>query len=235
MSLSSASSARRGGAAAALGRRGAERRRGEFGRQPLEQRARAHRLDQPAVEAAERRLRRRRAARTARTAPGFAARRRRAPRAASRVGRLARPSAQSTMTRSGARRLGERREALLERRRRAPPSRPLPRAGPRSTAPRTANWRRSAPDARRARCSAVAIADRLVLGRRQGDAKAKIEPPPGLSASVDRAAHQRDEALGRWRGRARRPRAARVGAVALLEILEDRGAPIRPARRARCR
>ena len=72
MSLSSASSARRRGSA--LDRPGGLTAGEELRREPLEQRARAHRLHQPAVEALRAKSGRRRGARTAKTAPGSSAR-----------------------------------------------------------------------------------------------------------------------------------------------------------------
>ena len=88
-------------------------RDGEFAGEPLEQRARAHRLDEPAVETAQANSDRRRGARRAKTAPGSWARPRARAALASRLV-ASTPSAQSTITRSGAGPACKRGRALLE-------------------------------------------------------------------------------------------------------------------------
>ncbi len=71
-----------------------------------------------------------------------------------------------------------------------------------------------------------AASARAPLSAGRSIAKENTEPPPGLSASVKFAAHQRDDAPGDGEAEPGALIATRVGAVALLEILEDRRAAI---------
>ena len=72
------------------------------------------------------------------------------------------------------------------------------------------------------------------LARRQIDREGKDRAAAGIVGERKFAAHQRDDAPGDREAEAGALEAARIGAVALLEILEDRRAAVGAERRGRC-
>ena len=77
--------------------------------------------------------------------------------------------------------------------------------------------------------------ERRVVARRQGNREGKDRAAAGIVFKDEFAAHQGDDALGNGEAETGALVVARVGAVALLEVLEDRGAAIERERRGRCR